>query len=129
MASQRTQRFIDALGSLEQNKDVEPLASLYGDDAEVGNVVSAHEFRGADGARDFWLRYRDSFGEIESTFRNVIENEDHAALEWTSHGTSADGAGLEYEGVSILEFDGDRITRFRAFFDPSKLGHQLAGTK
>jgi ketosteroid isomerase-like protein len=128
-ASERTRRFIEGLRALERNRDPEPLVSLFGEEAEVGNVVTPHEFRGKDGARDFWTRYRDTFGEIESTFRNVFEDEHGAALEWTSRGTSADGTAIEYEGVSILEFDGDQVTRFRAFFNPSALGSQIEGQR
>jgi hypothetical protein len=34
--------------------------------------------------------------------------------------------GAAYEGVSVLEFRGDRIARFRAFYDPREVGRQVA---
>jgi len=34
---------------------------------------------------------------------------------------------VKYDGVSILETDGERITRFRAYFDAGALGRQLEG--
>jgi ketosteroid isomerase-like protein len=120
------ERFIAALETLEQQRDVEPLADLYAAEAEVGNVVTPHEFTGPDGARDFWTRYREAFGEVRSSFRNIIVAEGRAALEWTSEGTNADGTPFTYGGVSILEMDGDAITRFRAYFNPSDLGRQIA---
>jgi ketosteroid isomerase-like protein len=120
------ERFIAALETLEQQRDVEPLADLYATEAEVGNVVTPHEFTGPDGARDFWTRYREAFGEVRSSFRNVIVAEGRAALEWTTEGTNADGSPFTYDGVSILEMDGDAITRFRAYFNPSDLGRQIA---
>jgi ketosteroid isomerase-like protein len=120
------ERFIAALETLEQQRDVEPLADLYAAEAEVGNVVTPHEFTGPDGARDFWTRYREAFGEVRSSFRNIIVAEGRAALEWTSEGTNADGTPFTYDGVSILELDGDAITRFRAYFNPSDLGRQIA---
>jgi hypothetical protein len=67
-----TQRFIAALGRLEQDRDVEPLVALHADGSDVGNVNAP-------------------------------------------------------EGVSILEINGDTIARFRAYFDPGKLGRQMAG--
>lgn len=127
MADGMAQRFIDALHTLERDRDVEPMAGLYADGAEVGNVVSPHEFTGPDGASEFWTRYRESFGEIESTFRNEIETEGRAALEWTSTGTTPEGGHFEYDGVTILEFDGDKVSRFRAFFNPALLGQQMEG--
>jgi hypothetical protein len=125
MASERVQRFLDALKALEESNDVGPMAACFASDCEVGNVLVPHKFHGPDGATRFWTEYRGSFGEVRSEFRNIIESRDRAALEWVSRGTSANGEPFDYEGVSILEFDGDEIRRFHALFDPSRLGHQL----
>ncbi len=120
------ERFIAALETLEQQQDVEPLADLYAATADVGNVVTPHDFTGPDGARDFWTRYREAFSEVRSSFRNVIVADGRAALEWTSEGSNADGTPFRYDGVSVLELDGEAITRFRAYFNPSDLGRQIA---
>jgi ketosteroid isomerase-like protein len=47
----------------------------------------------------------------------VTEKDGTAFLEWTSHG-SIDGQAFDYDGVSVLESDDDRITAFRTYFDP-----------
>jgi ketosteroid isomerase-like protein len=79
-------------------------------------------------AREFWgAKYRDTFGEVRSTFRNVFTTEGGAVLEWTTEGTANDGTPVNYDGVSILEIDGEQITRFRAYFDAGQLGRQLSG--
>ena len=127
MASGVTQRFLDALHALERDREVDGLVELYAEGAEIGNVVSPRQFAGPDGAREFWTAYRATFGEMESTFRNVIQGEGRSALEWTTTGTSPDGTPIEYAGVSILEFEGERIKRFWAYFNPTQLGHQLEG--
>jgi ketosteroid isomerase-like protein len=119
------ERFIAALGQLEGARDVEPLVTLHGEDCDVGNVNVPERFHGPDGARRFWSEYRDTFGEVRSEFRNVIATADRVALEWTTTGTSVDDKPLTYDGVSILEVDGDKLTRFRAYFDPGKLGRQM----
>ncbi|MFT4040888.1 MAG: nuclear transport factor 2 family protein [Thermomicrobiales bacterium] len=121
----RTQPFIDALATLERYRDAEPIAALFAPESEIGNIVSLHEFTGPEGAREFWTAYRETFGEMQSEFRNVIEGEDRAALEWTTTGTSAHGAPVTYSGVSIIEYADDQITRFRAYFDPGDLGRQM----
>ena len=120
-------RFIDALHALEERRELESIVGLFAADCDVGNVVSPRVFRGSEGAREFWSVYRETFGELRSEFRNVIAGGGRAALEWTTTGTAANGHPIDYDGVSILEFDGDRIGRFRAYFDPSKLGHQVQG--
>ncbi len=63
---------------------------------------------------------------MKSTFRNMIEAGDRVALEWETQGTSHSGAAIAYEGVSIIEWDGDRVRRFYAYFDPHALGQELA---
>lgn len=125
MAEDLAKKFIEALRRLEAERDLETISSLFGDDAEVGNVVTADNENVSRGAHQFWQHYRDNFDEIKSTFRNQIVTDKTAALEWQSEGTSADGSRFSYEGVSILEFDGDKISRFHAYFDPNKLGRQI----
>jgi limonene-1,2-epoxide hydrolase len=125
MAREMAERFIDALYKLEEGRDVEPIVATYAEDCEVGNVNVPEKFHGPDGARRFWTEYRETFGEMKSEFRNIIATDDRAALEWTTTGTSADGKPVAYDGVSILEVAGDKITRFRAYFDPGDLGRQM----
>ena len=128
MSEQVAKRFIDALGRLEAGRELDEMVGLFAADAEVGNVVSPEKFRGPEGAREFWgAKYRDTFGEVRSTFRNVFATGGRAVLEWTTEGTAKDGAPVKYDGVSILETDGERITRFRAYFDAGALGRQLEG--
>ena len=111
-----TQNFIDALHRLETARDVDAIAGLFAADAEVANPLVQYESGGPDAARTFWGQYRDAFEEIRSEFRTVSEKDGTAFLEWTSQG-SIDGKPFTYEGVSILETAGDRITAFRSYFD------------
>jgi ketosteroid isomerase-like protein len=120
-----TQQFIDALAALEREGDVERIAALFAPKSEVGNIVSPRRFSGPEGARTFWAAYREAFGEVSSQFRNVIVRDGRAALEWTTTGTSAQGAPITYAGVSMLEFADGQISRFWAYFDPSDLGRQM----
>ena len=128
MSERLAERFIEALGRLEAERDLETISALFSDESEIGNVVSPEKFHGREGARDFWgSKYRDTFGEVRSTFRNVFATETRAALEWTTEGTAHDGTPVRYDGVSILETDGERVTRFCAYFDAGALGRQLTG--
>ena len=128
MSEELASKFVEALGRLESERDLEAIIALFAEDCEIGNVVSPEKFRGPEGAREFWgAKYRDTFGEVRSTFRNVFAAGDRAALEWTTEGTSGDGSPLKYDGVSIIETDGERITRFCAYFDAGALGRQLKG--
>ncbi|NOK16672.1 nuclear transport factor 2 family protein [Corallococcus carmarthensis] len=126
MPMERAQRFVDALLKLEEHGDIEPMVALFTDDAQVSNVASPSVFSGADGARRFWTEYKGTLGQVKSTFRNMIESGDRVALEWETQGTAHNGAAVAYEGVSIIEWDGDRVRRFFAYFDPHALGQELA---
>ena len=127
MAHKISEKFIEALRELEQNRDVEKIAALFSDDAEVNNVVTIDNSHDLD-AREFWTKYRDNFGDVNSEFTNKIDGEKTSALEWTTTGTAADGGEIKYEGVSILETNGEQITRFFAYFNPGKLGKQMEET-
>lgn len=117
-----SQTFIAALHQLEETGDAGPIVALYGDGAEVWNVRLAQPMVGRDGARRFWEEYRDAFGEIHSEFRAIVENDGKAALEWESRGTlKADGSPFRYQGVSIVEWSADAISRFAAYFNPEAL--------
>ena len=122
MAENTAKNFIDALHKLESDRDLETIVGLFSEDAEVGNVVTEDK---NIGARDFWTKYRETFDTVESKFHNEIVTGDATALEWTTTGTTKDGGEFQYDGVSVLEIDGDKITRFHAYFDPNKLGKQL----
>jgi ketosteroid isomerase-like protein len=125
MQQPRVDRFIDALHSLEVDNDLERMVSLYSNRAAISNPVTRHELWGQEGAREFWSAYRRTFEEIHSDFRNVVEGDGTAVLEWTSRGRAADGREIRYSGVSVLEFEGDRIGSFRAYFDSRELASQL----
>ncbi|MCU1288963.1 MAG: hypothetical protein JWN60_1192 [Acidobacteria bacterium] len=126
MAEELAKKFIEALHKLESERDLETIVNLFEENAEVGNVVMRNR---NTTAREFWKSYRDNFDSIESIFRNEIITGKNAALEWTSKGTSPDGNDFEYNGVSILEMNGDKISRFQAYFDPNNLGHQIIDEK
>jgi ketosteroid isomerase-like protein len=126
MARERAQRFVDALAMLEERGELEPLVSLFGEDAQVSNVASRQMFSGRDGARQFWTEYKGMLARVKSTFRNMIESGDRVALEWETQGTAHNGAAVSYEGVSIIEWDGDQIRRFCAYFDPGLLGREMS---
>ena len=128
MANETAKKFIDALHKLEAERDLETIVSLFNDDSEINNVVTVDNNHQTD-VRKFWKAYRENFGEVESTFRNEIVTENRAALEWKTTGASSDGNRFEYEGVSVLEIEGDKISRFFAYFDPNKLGRQIVEEK
>jgi steroid delta-isomerase-like uncharacterized protein len=125
MSVKIVESFIAALGKLEASHEVEAIVSTFAEDCKLGNAATPRRFNGREGAREFWRQYRDTFGEMKSTFRNVIATENRAALEWATEGTIHAGAVFSYEGVSIMELEGGAIKRFHAYFDSKELGGQI----
>ncbi len=125
MSAQVAEQFIEALRALEESRDLEKIVGVYAEDCEVGNIISPEKFHGHNGAREFWTKYRDTFGEVRSEFRNRIITDTRAALEWTTTATTTGGAPIKYDGVSLLEIEEGRITRFRAYFNAGNLGQQI----
>lgn len=125
MSEKTAEKFIESLNELESSENVDAIAALFAENSEIGNSTLTESFSGTDGAKHFWTNYRKTFGEVKSTFKNKIISENVSALEWTTTGTSTDGNEINYNGVSILESDGEKITRFFAYFNPSELGHQI----
>ena len=124
-----TENFVRALRELENNGDVEVMVPLFAETSEIGNTALKETLKGIEGVREFWTNYRGTFAELESNFRNRIAAEGGSALEWETTGRSADGEEIRYQGVSVLEHDGGKITRFFAYFDPADLGKQITGDK
>jgi limonene-1,2-epoxide hydrolase len=124
MSKEVADNFVAALRKLEEEDDVEPLVEIHAKDCEVGNVSVPGTFRGHEGLREFWTSYRSTFGEMKSEFRNVFVAEDGAALEWTTEATS-NGDAISYDGVSILEIEGGKVSRFMAYFDTRDLARQV----
>ncbi len=125
MADSLAQQFINALSQLEQSRNADPIAALFAENADTGNIIAPEKFHGPDGAREFWTKYRDTFENVQSKFRNEFTQGNLTALEWITEGTTSNGAEFSYEGVSIIEADGGKISRFRAYFDSGSLGRQL----
>jgi steroid delta-isomerase-like uncharacterized protein len=125
MSQEVAERFKEALWKLEEDRDVEALVEIHAEDCSVGNVAVPKTFEGHDGLREFWTNYRKTFDEMKSEFRNVFADDTgHAALEWTTNATE-DGKNISYDGVSILEIEGDKVKRFMAYFDPRSLTEQI----
>lgn len=124
--AQITHDFIDALHRLEESGNVDVISSLFADNAELSNPLILRGPNQRNGAKAFWASYHAALGEASSEFVNVIEDEGRAVLEWRTT-ADIDGKPISYEGVSVIETDGNKISAFRAYFDPRRLTTRVAG--
>lgn len=112
-----THRFIDALHTLEREGDVGALSELVTSEAPVVSLDGAGGRTGPEGMQELFTQYLAQFETIETTFTAVTESETRAALEWTSAATLKDGHDLTYDGVTILDLEDERVSRFRTIYD------------
>jgi ketosteroid isomerase-like protein len=117
MASDRAERFMNALQESEKSGDVGPLVEQFSSDSVLSRLSQVEEWNGTEGAREFWEEYLSAFDEIRSNFLNVVEQDNSVVLEWESEGRLPNGHPLAYRGVSILEFQDDRVRHFRTYYD------------
>lgn len=106
-------RFQQALQETEKTGEPKHVASLFAEGAPLRNLGGDH----GNDATVFWQKYLEQFREIRSEFTRQTVGARSAALEWKSRGSLTDGRPVEYRGVSVIEFDNDRVTSFRTYYD------------
>jgi len=126
MTQEVAYRFIQALSALEEDGEVEPIISTFAESCEIGTPVIPGKLHGKEQAREFWNGYRTAYRNIHSTFRNIVIGDNSIALEWTANGVNRQGREFTYDGVTILDIAGQRITHFRTYFDARFMDSQMA---
>ena len=116
-----TRAFVDALHELERSGDTGPMASLFTDDAAVQSIDGHDERTGPEGISELFTTYRKQFDQLATTFTAVTEDDGGAALEWSTDATGVDGRDISYRGVTVIDLDGDTITRFSTIYDSAAL--------
>lgn len=117
MNRQVAEMFIQALQQTEQTGDAGQLVEMFADDAEVSNLSLPEPLRGRAGARQFWQGYLHQFDHIRSEFRDVSEADGKAVLEWRAKGALRGAPPIFYRGVTLLDIEGERVRRFRSYYD------------
>ena len=122
------ENFAAALHALQNGDDgaLERICALFEADALITNAaldLSGQAMSGPQGVHDFWGDYRGLFSEVRTEFHQITASDEAAGLFWTSKGKAAtSGEPFEYQGASLLVFDGDqKISAFRGYFDTRAL--------
>lgn len=116
-----TRTFIAALRHLEQTGDMDPMAELFTEGAEVRSIDGHGPRSGPEGIRELFTEYVKQFDELRTTFTQVTEGGSHAALEWSTDAVRPGGHAVTYTGVTIIDLDGGVVTGFRTCYDSAKI--------
>jgi ketosteroid isomerase-like protein len=120
MASEMAERFMRTLQEMEQSGDTRAMVDLFDDQAELHRLTGDSNAAGRDGAQKFWQEYLTAFQQIRSRFTHVIESDGTAVMEWVSRAEPETAEPFEYEGVSIIEVNNGKVTRFRTYYDSAR---------
>lgn len=124
-STDRSDRFAQALQELEGGSP-DALLDQFADGVTLHRPERGSGVGAAADAATFWQQYRAEFEEISTEFTRIAEEGDEAVLEWRSRGRLAAGRDIDYAGVSLLTFDGDKVTRFATYYDTAAFLEPLA---
>ncbi|AGY57211.1 nuclear transport factor 2 family protein [Gloeobacter kilaueensis] len=117
MPNPTAEHFMHTLQQIEQTRDVQPMVALFSDDSQLSNLAIEEPLRGTAGARQFWLGYLSAFRHVSTRFTRALEAKQVAVLEWVSEGALPDERPIHYRGVTIIEFEDDKVRNFRSYYD------------
>ena len=120
MASEMAERFMRTLQEMEQSGDTRAMVDLFTEGAELHRLTGDENATGREGAQKFWQEYLSAFQKIRSRFTNVIETGNTAVMEWVSTAEPESAKPFDYEGVSIIETENGKVTRFRTYYDSAR---------
>ena len=126
ISDDRARTFATGLQTFEKDGDAAAFAALFADDAVTQRFDARGERSGEVEA--FWQEYRAQFQSISTTFYDVVEGGDRFALEWTSEATLVDGRPLQYRGVTVIDLDGEKITKLSTYYDSAQFAAVAAKT-
>ena len=118
ISDDRARTFATGLQTFEKDGDAAAFAALFTDDAVTQRFDARGERSGEVEA--FWQEYRAQFQSISTSFYDVVEGGDRFALEWTSEATLVDGRPLQYRGVTVIDLDGEKITKLSTYYDSAQ---------
>ena len=124
ISDDRARSFASGLQTFEKDGDAAAFAALFADDAVTQRFDARGERRGE--VEQFWQEYRDQFDSISTTFYDVVEGSDRVALEWSSDATLTDGRPITYRGVTVIDLDGDKVSKLRTYYDSAQFAATTA---
>ena len=119
---ERIRSLVHRYFDLHSRRDWRGLSDMFAPDVTLIHPVYPKS-TGRDAVGRFFTEYIPSrFPQYFEYAPNVIVEENQAAAEWIFEVTRLDGKPATLTGITVLEFDGDRIKTIKIFTDPTQLG-------
>lgn len=110
----RARGFVAALRSFEQDGNPAGLVECFAPGATATRLDGRGERTDLTG---FWSEYREPFDRVRTTFRNAVETDGAAVLEWDSAAVLTGGTEVTVPGVTVLDLGEDGVTALRTYYD------------
>jgi ketosteroid isomerase-like protein len=119
---ERIRSLVHRYFDLHSRRDWPGLSDMFAPDVTLIHPVYPKS-TGRDAVGRFFTDYIPSrFSQYYEYAPNVIVEENQAAAEWIFEVTRLDGQPATLTGITVLEFDGERIKSIKIFTDPMQLG-------
>ncbi len=119
---ERIRSLVHRYFELHSRRDWPGLSDMFTPDVTLIHPVYPKS-TGRDAVGRFFTEYIPSrFAKYYEYAPTVIVEENRAAAEWIFEVTRLDGQAATLTGVTMLEFDGERIKTIKIFTDPAQLG-------
>jgi ketosteroid isomerase-like protein len=119
---ERIRSLVHRYFDLHSRRDWPGLLDMFTPDVTLTHPVYPKS-AGRDAVARFFTDYIPSrFPKYFEYAPNVIVEQNQAAAEWIFEVTRPDGRPATLTGITVLEFDGDRIKTIKIFTDPMQLG-------
>ena len=120
---ERIRALVHRYFDLHSRRDWPGLAGMFAHDVMLIHPVYPKS-TGRDAAGRFFTEYIPSrFSKYYEYAPNVIVEANQAAAEWIFDVTLLDGQPATLTGITVLEFDGERIKTIKIFTDTKQLGN------
>ncbi len=119
---ERIRALVHRYFDLHSRRDWTGLADMFVPDVTLIHPVYPQS-NGREAVGRFFTEYIPSrFLKYYEYAPNVIVEANQAAAEWVFEVTRRDGKPATLKGITVLEFDGERIKAIKIFTDPLQLG-------
>ncbi len=99
--------------------DVDSMVSVFAEDAVSQEPYGMPALEGPEAIRQFFQGLSGAFQTISFTRDRTHIAGNRAAVVWSANGTMADGTDVSFDGVDVVEFNGDgEIQRLWGYFEP-----------
>ncbi|OGA49875.1 MAG: hypothetical protein A3F74_15725 [Betaproteobacteria bacterium RIFCSPLOWO2_12_FULL_62_58] len=120
---ERIRSLVHRYFELHSRRDWPGLSDMFTPDVTLIHPVYPKS-SGRDAVGRFFIDYIPSrFPQYHEYASNVIVEENQAAAEWIFDVTLLDGQPATLTGITVLEFDGERIKTIKIFTDTKQLGN------